>query len=157
MAARRGIKSPNGLEQGFPTPALVLVSGLLGTQLHSRRRAAGKQAKFHLPLSLALASEPSSPLPHPDGGETVFHETGAWCQKGRGPLNQRHPCLQHYPCPSPLPASHPECAFSQVPECFSSTTAGPFVFSQEEQSAGGVFPRCTRKRRSAFLKRPHSG
>ena len=55
------------------------------------------------------------------------------------------------------PASHPECAFSQVPECFSSTTAGPFVFSQEEQSAGGVFSRCTRKRRSAFLKRPHSG
>ena len=37
VAARRGIKSPNGLEQGFPTPVLVLVSGLLGTQLHSRR------------------------------------------------------------------------------------------------------------------------
>ena len=48
----RGTKSPNGLEEGLPTPGLVLVSGLLVAQLHSRMRAAGEQAQFHLPIPI---------------------------------------------------------------------------------------------------------
>ena len=65
------------LKQGSPIP-------LLGTGLHSRRGAVGKQAKLHLlppiaPLSSHYFLNHQRPTPSPPvRGKIVFHETSPW-------------------------------------------------------------------------------
>ena len=67
---------------GVPKPQF-----LFGTWPHSRRWAAGEQAKFHVPLPIAPDRSHYRLNHHPPiHGKTVFHETSPWCQKGWGPL-----------------------------------------------------------------------
>ena len=70
----------------------VSAHSVLGTGPHSRRWAAGKWGKLHLPLPIAhitawtVISNPQPTPTPPIRGKIVFHETSPWCQKGWGPL-----------------------------------------------------------------------
>ena len=71
----------------------VPICSLLGTRPQSRRWAEGsEQGKLHLPLPIARIPSWTIPAPpFPIRGNTVFHETGPWCQNVWGPLPEKLP------------------------------------------------------------------
>ena len=72
----------------------VSVRGLLRTKLHSRRWAAGKRVKLHLPLPIVrITAWTIPPTARPICGKIIFHENRPWCQKGWGPLSQTILCF----------------------------------------------------------------
>ena len=83
---------PCAIQQRSPTPGPLTSTGPrpARNRAHSRRWAAGEQAKLHLPLPIARITPWTIPPPFtptsPVCGKIVFHKTSPWCQKGWGPL-----------------------------------------------------------------------
>ena len=90
------------LNQGSPTPGLWTSTGpwpvrnwAAQQEVSGRRANEASSAAPHGSPWLVLPPEPSiallpeqyHPHPAPVCGNTVFHETSPWCQKGWGPLD----------------------------------------------------------------------
>ena len=71
------------IKQGTPAPRpWASTSPQLAIRLHSGRRAAGKQARVHLPLPIARVIAQAILPTTSSIKKTGSHETGPWCQKG---------------------------------------------------------------------------